>query len=154
MSISEDGTLSDSTLSRPISRAHHPSYDAATRRDVHEYMRDRGAELRPAYAALVIMSYLQRVLGCDAVCGADVRALYPPRESRIAGSLHNAHDILRRAAVRRLVEPLGDGWYRLTSLGSAVVDALPNDDQVALLRGCRTVTSAVGRRRLALGDAF
>ena len=88
------------------------------------------------------------------MCGADIRLLFPRREERLAGALRNAHDILRRAAVRRLVESLGDGWYGITVLGTAVVEALPDDEQVATLRGCRTVSCGMGRRRVLRADAF
>jgi hypothetical protein len=132
---------------RPLSRAYHPAYDAATRRDALEFLREKECELRPAYAALCIAYYLQRVRGREAICGADIRALFPRREDRLAGALRNAHDILRRAAVRGLVASLGEGWYGLTELGALVVDALPDDERVAALRGCRTVSCGIGRRR-------
>src|SRR2546423_4342227 len=40
---------------RPLSRAYHPTYDAATRRDALEFLREKVCELRPAYAALCIV---------------------------------------------------------------------------------------------------
>lgn len=147
-------TRADTAVRRPLSRAHHPTYDVETRRAALEFMRAKGCELRPAYAALCIVYYLQCELGHEAVCGADIRALFPRREAGLAGPLRNAHDILRRAAVRRLVESLGDGWYGITKLGVAVVQALPDDEQVALLRGCRTVSCGVGRRRLSHAGDF
>ena len=137
---------------RPLSRAYHPKYDANARREVLELLRAKGCELRPAYAALGIAYHLQSVWGRDAICGADIRALFPRREERLAGTLRNAHDILRRAAVRGLVESLGGGWYTITPLGVAVVEALPDDERVAELRGCRTVSCGMGRRRVAHAD--
>jgi len=137
-----------STSERPLSRAYHPRYEPDARRAVHEFLRAKACELRPAYAALCIAYHLQQSAGRDAVCGADIRALFPRREERIAGALRNAHDILRRAAVRGLVETLGGGWYTITPLGARVVEALPDDERVAELRGCRTVSCGVGRRRV------
>jgi hypothetical protein len=81
------------------------------------------------------------------VCGADIRALFPRRQDGIAGPLRNPHDLLRRAAERQLLDALGDGWYRITTLGRDVVDALPDDARVAELRGCRR--TIVGMRRRA-----
>jgi len=136
------------TSVRPLSRAYHPTYDAVTRRDALEFLREKGCALRPAYAALCIVYFLHDSLERDAVCGADIRALFPRHADGLAGPLRNAHDILRRAGVRGLVESLGDGWYAITSLGRVVVEALPDDEQVALLRGCRTVSCGMGRRRI------
>ena len=146
--------LPSSPTPRPLSRAYHPKYDPAARREVLEFLRAKGCELRPAYAALGIAYQLQCVWGRDAICGADIRALFPRREERLAGTLRNAHDILRRAAVRELVGSLGGGWYTITPLGVAVVEALPDDQRVAELRGCRTVSCGMGRRRVAHADEF
>ncbi|AHG91203.1 hypothetical protein J421_3666 [Gemmatirosa kalamazoonensis] len=140
------------STARPLSRAYHPKYDVEHRRDVLEFLRAKGCELRPAYAALGIAYFLQQRLRRDAICGADIRALFPRREERLAGTLRNAHDILRRAAARGLVESLGSGWYTITPLGVAVVEALPDDQRVAELRGCRTVSCGMGRRRVAHAD--
>lgn len=148
MHRSDAPALSSPTAPRPLSRAYHPTYEVGVRRAALEFLRAKDCELRPAYAALSIVYYLQRVLGKDAVCGADIRALFPRREHGLAGPLRNAHDILRRANVRGLVESLGDGWYAITELGVAVAEALPDDSQVAALRGCRTVSCGVGRRRI------
>lgn len=142
------------SATRPLSRAYHPTYTAESRRQVLEFLRDKGCELRPAYAALAIAYHLQIIDGRDAVCGADIRALFPKRADRLAGALRNAHDILRRAAVRGLVESLGNGWYGITPLGTAVVEALPDDERVAELRGCRTVSCGMGRRRAGLATDF
>jgi hypothetical protein len=139
----------DGETPRPLSRAYHPTYDAAQRRDALEFLREKQSELRPAYAALCIVYYLQSVRGHDAVCGGDIRALFPRQADGLAGPLRNAHDILRRAAVRGLVQALGDGWYEITPLGRAVVDALPDDERVAALRGCRTVSCGIRRRRMS-----
>ena len=84
---------------RPISRAYHPTYDVATRRRVLEFLRTKDSELRPPYAVLCIVHFVQHTLGRDAACGADVRALFPKRQDALAGPLRNAHDILRRAAI-------------------------------------------------------
>ena len=97
MSLTARDESVESLTPRPLSRAYHPTYEAATRRDAVEFLRAKGCELRPAYAALAIVYYLQRVLGRDEVCGADIRALFPRPSDRLAGPLRNAHDILRRA---------------------------------------------------------
>jgi hypothetical protein len=154
LAFARDTGVATNAAPRPLSRAHHPTYDAATRRDALEFLRAKGCELRPAYAALAIVYYLHRRLERPEVCGADIRALFPRPADGLAGPLRNAHDILRRANVRGLVESLGDGWYRITELGAAVVDALPDDARVAELRGCRTVSCGVGRRRLSQAAGF
>jgi hypothetical protein len=149
VSLSRHGVpdVSESVI-RPLSRAYHPSYDAPTRREALEFLREKDCALRPAYAALCIVYFLQRRLDRTVICGADIRALFPRREEGLAGPLRNAHDILRRAAVRGLVESRGAGWYTITELGESVVEALPDDALVATLRGCRTVSCGLGRRRM------
>jgi hypothetical protein len=145
----DDGVAASATTAvRALSRTYHPAYDAAARRGVVELLREKRGALRPAYAALSIAHYLRHTLGREAICGADIRALFPRRRDDVAGTMRNPHDILRRAAVRGLVESLGNGWYAITPLGSAVVDALPDDARVAELRGCRGLSCEMGRRRI------
>jgi hypothetical protein len=138
------------TADRGDSRGHHPQYDAATRRAVADVLREKGVELKPAYAALCIVDYLHRELGRDAVSAADVRALFPTRREGLAGPLRNAADVLRRAREGGMLESLGAGWCRLTPLGAAVVQALPDGALVGAVRGCRTAACATrpgqGRR--------
>jgi len=134
---------------RPLSRAYHPVYDANVRRAAGEFLRAKDGHLRAPYAVLCVVHFVHRILGRPVVCGADVRALFPTPQTDIAGPLRNAHDILRRGAARGLVGAVGDGRYRITPLGNAVVDALPDAGRVAALRGCRTVSCAMGRPRLA-----
>ncbi len=137
------------TVERGDSRGHRPQYDAPTRRAVADVMREKGVELKPAYAALCIVHYLHEQLGRDAVSASDVRALFPSRRDGLAGPLRNAADVLRRAREGGMLEALGDGWCRLTPLGYAVVQALPDGALVGAVRGCRTAACATrpGQRR-------
>jgi hypothetical protein len=64
----------------------------------------------------------------------EIRAIYPRHEGRLVTSPAQE---LRHHVKRGLTESLGDGVYRLTSLGRAVVEALPDQDAVAKLRGLR-----------------
>lgn len=142
-----DAACSTSCATRTISRAHHPEFPAPLRRAASDYLRDMGCALRPPYAALALVNFLDVHAGRSVVCSADIRALFPHPREELAGALRNPSDILRRAAARGLVEPLGDGWYRMTALGREVVAVLPDEKRVAELRGCRTVSCGVGRRR-------
>jgi hypothetical protein len=138
---------------RPNSRGHHPRYTPADRREVLEVLRDKGVELKPPYAALCIVHWLHE-RGHDAVTASDVRALFPTSRDGLGAPLRNAADVLRRAREGGMLEALGDGWYRLTPMGSAVVAVLPDGALVGAVRGCRTAACAARSgavRRAALG---
>jgi hypothetical protein len=142
---------------RGDSRGHRPRYDAAERRALHDVLREKCVELKPAYAVLCIVHWLHE-RGHDAVSAADVRALFPTRREGLAGPLRNAADVLRRAREGGMVEALGEGWYKLTPLGRAVVAVLPDGALVGAVRGCRTAAcatrpGAVRRAALAAADA-
>ncbi|MDF1505810.1 hypothetical protein [Roseisolibacter sp. H3M3-2] len=138
---------------RGNSRGHHPRYSAADRRDVLEVLRDKGVELKPPYAALCIVWWLHE-RGHDAVTASDVKALFPSARDGLAAPLRNAADVLRRAREGGMLEALGDGWYRLTPLGKAVVAVLPDGAIVGALRvrrtaACATRSGAVRRAAMA-----
>lgn len=148
----ESMDLTDQLATLPGFRVYRPAYAAPVRRDFADYLQAKGCALRPAYAALCLVSFLAERGGRPAACSADIRALFPKMEEGLAGRLRNPSDILRRAADRELLEPLGGGWYRLTELGREVVDALPDASRVAELRGCRTVSCGVSRRIRSADD--
>jgi hypothetical protein len=64
----------------------------------------------------------------------DLRTIYPRHDGRLVTSPAQE---LRHHVKRGLTAPMGDGLYRLTELGRAVVEALPDQDAVAKLRGVR-----------------
>ncbi|GLC23945.1 hypothetical protein [Roseisolibacter agri] len=126
---------------RGDSRGHRPSYAPDERRALHDVLREKCVELKPAYAVLCIVDWLH-ARGHEAVSAADVRALFPSRREGLTGPLRNAADVLRRAREGGMLEALGDGWYRLTPLGRAVVAVLPDGQLVGTIRGCRTAACA------------
>jgi hypothetical protein len=107
------------------------------RRAVADFVYAKGGEMRPRYALLCVVYWLQYEHGCAAVATADVKAIMPPLGGAMAGRLRSAADALRRSREERLVESLGDGAYRLTTLGAAVVHALPDNGRVSALRGAQ-----------------
>jgi hypothetical protein len=133
--MSADGAV------RGNSRGHRPRYASADRRAVLEVLRDKGVELKPPYAALCIVHWLHEC-GHDAVTASDVRALFPGAREGLTTPLRNPADVLRRAREGGMLEALGDGWYRLTPLGRAVVAVLPDGAMVGAIRGCRTAACA------------
>jgi hypothetical protein len=84
-----------------------------------------------------VVYWLQFEHGCDTVAAADVKAIMPRLGDVVAGRLRSPADTLRRARDERLVDALGNGRYRLTRLGAAVVDALPDAAQVGAIRGAQ-----------------
>ncbi len=78
---------------------------------------------------------------------ADVKAILPRLGAVVSGQLRSPADTLRRARDEGLVEAVGDGRYRLTKLGVAVVYVLPDAAQVSALRG---VQRALCQRRAVL----
>jgi hypothetical protein len=116
-------------------------------RAIEEFVYTKGGALRPHYALLCVVYWLQREFGEDAASAADVKAILP-RLGGVSGRLRSPADTLRHARDADLVEALGGGWYRLTALGIAVVDALPDAEQVGEIRGARRAHT---QRRLAGG---
>jgi hypothetical protein len=134
---------------RAGSRTYRPAHDGTRARAVQDFLLAKGGQLRPAYATLCIVYWVERVAGRAAVCAADVRVLFPRRGDAVAGRLRSASDLLCRARDDGLIEALGSGWYRMTPRGAAVVDALPDQDEVAAVRGCRSVRCAARPRWIA-----
>lgn len=126
---------------RGNSRGHHPRYTAEERRAVLDVLREKGVELKTPYAALCIVDWLH-ARGHDAVTASDVRALFPSVRDGLASPLRNAADVLRRAREGGMLESLGEGWYRITPMGRAVVAVLPDGAMVGAVRGCRTAACA------------
>ena len=129
-------------VSRGDSRGHKPRYDVAAQRELADVLREKCVELKPSYAVLCIVHWLQERMQRDAVSAADVRAVFPRQRDGLVGPLRNAADVLRRARDGGLLEALGEGWYRLTPLGRAVVAVLPDGALVGVVRGRRTAACA------------
>lgn len=129
-----------------------PARDARRETVCHaiaDFVHAKGGAMRPAYAMLCVIYYLEREDGRASVSAADVKAILPRLGDAVDGRLRSPADTLRRARDERLVEALGDGAYRLTPLGAAVVDALPDAAHVGEIRG----TQRVRCRRRSPGDA-
>jgi hypothetical protein len=107
------------------------------RRAVADFVYAKGGEMRPRYALLCVVYWLQHEHGCATVATADVKAIMPHLGDAMVGRLRSAADALRRFRIERLVEALGDGAYGLTALGVAVVHALPDNEWVSALRGAQ-----------------
>jgi hypothetical protein len=116
-----------------------PSGDPAVWQEISDFIHaKRGADggaMRASYAMLCVVYWLQVERGCLAVSPSDVKAILPRLGDVVAGALRSPADTLRRARDEGLVEALGEGRYRLTQLGVAVVYVLPDADQVGALRG-------------------
>ena len=125
-----------------------PARDAAAWRAIADFVHAKGGAMRPSYAMLCVMYWLERECGCADVAAADVKAVLPRLGDAVAGRLRSPADTLRRARDEQLVEALGAGRYRLTPLGVAVVDALPDAAQVGAMRGGQRARC----RRRAPGD--
>jgi hypothetical protein len=129
-----------------------PTTDA--RRDalchaIADFVHAKGGAMRPAYAMLCVLYYLERADGRASANAADVKAILPRLGDAVDGRLRSPADTLRRARDERLVETLGGGAYRLTPLGAAVVEALPDAAHVGAIRG----TQRARCRRRAPGGA-
>jgi hypothetical protein len=111
---------------------------------VADFVHAKGGAMRPSYAMLCLMYCLERD-GDRATTAADVKAILPRLGDVVDGRLRSPADTLRRARDERLVETVGAGAYRLTALGAAVVDALPDAARVGAIRGTQRVRC---RRRL------
>lgn len=125
---------------RPLSRAYRPEEDPGMRRAVEDILHAKGSALRPAYAALCIVRWLQDARDRTAVCAADVRALYPRRPGVVAAPMRDPASHLRRAAEDGLLTAFGSGWYAITPLGRAVVEALPDGALVGVILGRRSAS--------------
>jgi hypothetical protein len=126
------------SASPPASRRAAPAgRDAAAWHAIADFVHGKGGAMRPSYAMLCVMYWLERERGCEAVSAADVKAILPRLGDAVAGRLRSPADTLRRARDEQLVEPLGAGAYRLTPLGVAVVDALPDAVRVGAIRGAQ-----------------
>lgn len=126
-----------------------PGHDAAVRRAAADFVYGKGGELRPRYALLCVVYWLQHEHGCAAVAAADVKAIMPHLGDAVSGRLRSPADTLRRFRDEGLVEAFGDGRYRLTTRGAAVVHALPDDAWVRAILGAQRTSC----RRRAPGVA-
>jgi hypothetical protein len=126
-------------LPRPLARraAAGPDRDPAAWRAIADFVYAKGGEMRPSYAMLCVAYWLEREGGGAGICAADLKAIMPQLGDAVAGRLRSPADTLRRARDEQLLEPVGAGRYRLTPLGAAVVDALPDSAQVGAIRGSR-----------------
>lgn len=134
-------------LRRPPLRLDLAGVDEDARRDVEHFLHARGSGLRAPYAASCIVERLETARERGAVSPADVRVLYPGGPGVVAGPPHDAASQLRRASDGGLVAAPERGRYRLTSLGHAVVGALPHGARAGAPIGRRPVscTSPVAR---------
>jgi hypothetical protein len=118
-----------------------PGGDPAVWQGIADFIHARqgadGGAMRAPYALLCVLYWLELEHGCPAASPADVKAILPRLGDVVAGPLRSPADALRRARGEGLVEALGDGRYRLTELGIAVVYVLPDAAQVGALRGGR-----------------
>jgi len=131
----------------PATRVFRGTYTPAMRREAADFVRARGEALRPVYVALCIACWLRDHAGRDAVCGADVRALFPTSSDGERQRLRSPTDLLRRARNDGFLDSAGAGWYRVTALGRAVVDALPDLGAMESLVGRATARCAARRRQ-------
>jgi hypothetical protein len=129
---------------RAPARPGSPGQDPAVWRGVADFVHAKGGAMRPSYALLCVMHWLEHEHGCADVGVGDVKAILPRLGDVVDGRLRSPTDTLRRARDQGLVDALGAGRYRLTPLGTAVVDALPDAGQVGAMRG---LTQARCRRR-------
>ena len=141
--------LADAPAARPSTRAYRAVASADDRRAAADFLHQKGTELRPAYAVLCLAHWVVTEAGREAVCAADVRALYPRELGVVSAPLRDPASHLRRASEVGLLEPLGDGWYRPTKLGAAVVAALPDGQLVGAILGRRAASCTVRLRREA-----
>jgi predicted nucleotidyltransferase len=123
--------------------------DGARCQAIADFVHAKGGRMRPSYAMLCLIYWLEREEKRPAVTAADVKTILPRLGDAVDGRLRSPADTLRRARDERLVEALGSGAYRLTALGVAVVEALPDAAHVGAIRG----TQRVRCRRRALGAA-
>jgi hypothetical protein len=132
-------------------RAAAPAHgrDATAWRGIADFVHAKGGAMRPSYAMLCVMYWLERERGCAAVTAADIKAILPRLGDAVAGRLRSPADTLRRARDEQLVEALGAGAYRLAPLGAAVVEVLPDAAQVGAIRGAQRAHC----RRRSPGDA-
>jgi hypothetical protein len=114
-----------------------PGHDPAVRRAVADFVYAKGNALRPRYALLCVVYWLQHEHGCAAVATTDVKALLPHLGGSVAGRVRSPTDTLRRFRDEGLVEALGDGVYWMTTRGAAVVRVLPDDTWVSALRAAQ-----------------
>ncbi len=127
-------------LPHPIARrraAPGADRDPAAWRAIADFVYAKGGDMRPSYAMLCVAYWLERVRGEPGVTAADLKAIMPRLGDAVAGRLRSPADTLRRARDEQLLEPMEAGRYRLTPLGVAVVDALPDAAQVGIIRGSR-----------------
>ncbi len=100
-----------------------------------EFVRERGM-LTSGEAALCVACWLTLARDADTVSAREVRALYPRRElPESVPHMRSAAESLGGAVEAGLLEKVGAGTYRLTTLGRAVVLALPDRQAVGALRG-------------------
>jgi hypothetical protein len=126
-----------------------PRGDAAVWRSIADFVHAKGGAMRPSYAMLCVIYCLERLHGAASVTAADVKAILPQLGDVVDGRLRSPADTLRRARDEQMVESVGAGAYRLTPLGVAVVDALPDAAHVGAIRG----TQRARCRRRAPGAA-
>ena len=137
-----------SQLPTAFDRAPATAHRDAVWQAIADFVHNKGGSMRPSYAMLCVIYCLEREHGRESVTAADVKAILPRLGDAVDGQLRSPADTLRRARDERLVEALGDGAYRLTPLGVAVVDALPDAAHVGAIRG----TQRVRCRRRAPSD--
>ena len=98
--------------------------------------------LRSHEAILCVLYWVER--GASApVRAREISLLYPRHDGR---RLPPAAQELRHHVERGLAESLGDGRYRLTTLGRQVVEALPDRAEAARLHGLKPPSGARARR--------
>jgi hypothetical protein len=119
---------------------------------------DRG-ELRPLYAALCAVYWVTAVRGQPQATVRDVRDVYPCRPPRGAPRLAAPGDQLGYALEVGFLSRADDATgspvassaprpaYRLTALGRAVVESLPDLDRVSALRGLGRAVPGARRAR-------
>lgn len=98
--------------------------------------------LRGSEAVLCALHWLGGDSDGGVVHSTEVRALYPRHHGRRLGS---AAQPLRHLSDRGLAEAVGDGRYRITSLGRLVVELLPDRAAIGQLRGLRSAAPAPQR---------
>jgi hypothetical protein len=121
--------------------------DEGMRRGLDDFLHAKGPGLRAPYAVLCIVGWLEDAQHRAAVSPADVRALYPRGPGLVAGPLRDAASQLRRASDEGLLDVHDGGSYRLTALGRAVVEVLPDGARVGAITGRRSVSCATATAR-------